>query len=232
MEDFVEFTLPWSQPPMYEAMYFLSVACSEPAADGTRRCLSCWRATSGIKRCTGCKMVFYCNVNCQKRHWKAHRSVCRSAAARARARAEQELLQLISVAREQGDTAAKHQKHACANISCNHKNAKKLCSRCKTSLYCSAACQKVHWKEHKKTCVPLEKMAGVRFVEVDLKIAGGGIEGMQTLCATVSLQVRTILHNSVFSLCEGLAVVSGFTKACCSIAHHLIILCGVLGCHI
>mmetsp|Transcript_12145 Transcript_12145/g.14126 ORF Transcript_12145/g.14126 Transcript_12145/m.14126 type:complete len:578 (+) Transcript_12145:128-1861(+) len=30
------------------------------------------------------------------------------------------------------------------------------CSRCKSVTYCSVECQKKHWKEHKKTCKPLQ----------------------------------------------------------------------------
>jgi len=28
-------------------------------------------------KCTGCKMVYYCDVNCQKKHWKQHKENCR-----------------------------------------------------------------------------------------------------------------------------------------------------------
>jgi tetratricopeptide (TPR) repeat protein len=43
----------------------------------------------------------------------------------------------------------------CANDGCG-KPGSHLCSRCRTVSYCSAACQKVHWKEgdHKQECVP------------------------------------------------------------------------------
>ena len=34
---------------------------------------------------------------------------------------------------------------------CGRAGARKKCSRCKQSYYCSATCQKAHWKaEHKK----------------------------------------------------------------------------------
>jgi len=30
----------------------------------------------------------------------------------------------------------------------------KQCGKCKKVMYCSAGCQKAHWKLHKKTCKP------------------------------------------------------------------------------
>ena len=32
----------------------------------------------GIRACTGCYRVYYCDIKCQKSHRKAHKSVCRS----------------------------------------------------------------------------------------------------------------------------------------------------------
>ena len=29
-------------------------------------------------KCSSCKSVFYCDRNCQKRHWKEHKSFCKS----------------------------------------------------------------------------------------------------------------------------------------------------------
>lgn len=37
----------------------------------------------------------------------------------------------------------------------------KVCSRCRTARYCSAACQKAHWKKtHKARCVPFNEAGG------------------------------------------------------------------------
>jgi hypothetical protein len=43
----------------------------------------------------------------------------------------------------------------CANDDCN-KPGMHLCARCRCVRYCSAACQKVHWKQggHKQACIP------------------------------------------------------------------------------
>jgi len=31
-----------------------------------------------------------------------------------------------------------------------------VCSRCKKAKYCNTDCSRTHWKEHKKTCVPVQ----------------------------------------------------------------------------
>lgn len=34
------------------------------------------RLPSDIKKCSGCKKVYYCNETCQKKHWKHHKRRC------------------------------------------------------------------------------------------------------------------------------------------------------------
>jgi hypothetical protein len=31
-----------------------------------------------LGKCSGCQSVYYCSQECQKRHWKVHKKVCRS----------------------------------------------------------------------------------------------------------------------------------------------------------
>ena len=41
-------------------------------------CAFCHSKTDNLKRCTGCKRVFYCSKTCQKQHWKEHKPECQS----------------------------------------------------------------------------------------------------------------------------------------------------------
>jgi len=41
-------------------------------------CASCHSKTENLKRCSGCKTVFYCSKTCQKNHWKEHKPDCQS----------------------------------------------------------------------------------------------------------------------------------------------------------
>ncbi|KAK7537295.1 uncharacterized protein J3D65DRAFT_677291 [Phyllosticta citribraziliensis] len=44
--------------------------------DGGDRCAGCWAKKEGLKKCMRCKQVKYCDVACQKKHWKEHKKVC------------------------------------------------------------------------------------------------------------------------------------------------------------
>ena len=60
-------------PPLisvYHALEPLCARCGKRAEGGAK-----------LKRCTACKQTFYCNVECQRRHWKSHKPLCRQAQA-------------------------------------------------------------------------------------------------------------------------------------------------------
>lgn len=40
------------------------------------QCSFCGETPPKISACSKCKEAFYCNVTCQKNHWKAHKSLC------------------------------------------------------------------------------------------------------------------------------------------------------------
>ena len=42
-----------------------------------RSCARCNEAPEKLQRCKGCKMVYYCNAECQRLHWKVHKAECR-----------------------------------------------------------------------------------------------------------------------------------------------------------
>ena len=42
------------------------------------QCAFCHSKTEDLKRCFGCKKVFYCGKQCQKRHWKEHKPHCQN----------------------------------------------------------------------------------------------------------------------------------------------------------
>jgi hypothetical protein len=109
------------------------------ARDKFRRCENCdMEISDRIQLCSGCKKVAYCNNNCQKSHWKQHKKTCTYI-----------------------QKASEHEKtRACGSCEKELSERVMLCAGCKKTAYCDATCQKVHWREHKKTCSYKKKDAG------------------------------------------------------------------------
>eukprot|EP01084_Bolivina_argentea_P224641 379810_1 len=51
---------------------------SEAKDDIVKRCSYCHNTNNKLKQCSGCKIVLYCSVNCQKDHWNLiHKKECK-----------------------------------------------------------------------------------------------------------------------------------------------------------
>lgn len=46
--------------------------------------------TAGLRRCSGCRTVRYCSMECSRAHWQEHKADCRRAQAEAADRAQQQ----------------------------------------------------------------------------------------------------------------------------------------------
>ena len=44
-------------------------------------CAACGKSGDGLKACTACKLVKYCNASCQRAHWPKHKKKCKKRAA-------------------------------------------------------------------------------------------------------------------------------------------------------
>ena len=58
-------------------MHLASLLNGEEVADDEEQ-LACEHCGNfgELKRCSRCKIVYYCSVECQRTHWKSHRSNC------------------------------------------------------------------------------------------------------------------------------------------------------------
>ena len=104
------------------------------ARDKFRRCEHCdQEIVERIQLCSGCKKVAYCDLNCQRLHWKQHKKTCSYT--------------------QKKDKKMRHCEH------CDQEIVERiqLCSGCKKVAYCDLTCQKSHWKLHKKTCSYTQK---------------------------------------------------------------------------
>ena len=66
----------------------------------TFRCFECGKRGHNLPRCQQCAQAFYCNAECQRKHWRKHRPVCRAAVAALARRAHRE--RLARAVREKG----------------------------------------------------------------------------------------------------------------------------------
>ena len=90
------------------------------------------------------------------------------------------------------DAYRQHTARPCA--SCGKRPAKKTCSRCKTSPYCDADCQRRHWPQHKKNCRPPEDSSR-KAAWVDIDTTSNFGQGFPTM--SVSLRTPTpVFHQA------------------------------------
>ena len=45
------------------------------------RCFHCGKHGHNLPKCRQCSQAYYCNADCQRKHWKKHKPVCRATVA-------------------------------------------------------------------------------------------------------------------------------------------------------
>ena len=64
------------------------------------RCFHCGKYSHNLPRCRQCAQAYYCDSDCQRKHWRKHKPVCRAAVAALARRAHRE--RLARAVREKG----------------------------------------------------------------------------------------------------------------------------------
>ena len=90
-----------------------------------KQCGYCLKSSAHLRKCSHCHSVLYCNQDCQKKHWKEHKTLC------------------CKQATEKTSSCS-----YCNTIS----NDLKRCMVCLSVQYCNKECQQKHWNEHKLHC--------------------------------------------------------------------------------
>ena len=97
-----------SQPPQREgAAEDRSIVKGEKKKSGTKtlwvtifRCFHCGKHGHKLPQCSQCSQAYYCNAECQRKHWRKHKPVCRAAVAALARHAHRE--RLARAVREKG----------------------------------------------------------------------------------------------------------------------------------
>ena len=69
------------------------------------RCFHCGKHGHNLPKCRQCSQAYYCDTDCQRKHWKKHKRVCRAAVAALARRAHRE--RLARAVREKGKDKVK-----------------------------------------------------------------------------------------------------------------------------
>ena len=71
-----------------------------------QECFQCGKRGHKLPKCTQCSQAYYCNANCQRKHWNKHKPVCRAAVAALARRATRE--RLARAVRDKGKDEVEH----------------------------------------------------------------------------------------------------------------------------
>jgi tetratricopeptide (TPR) repeat protein len=95
--------------------------------------------------CGRCQKASYCCSTCQRAHWKLHRSTCQSPCV---------TIFKANIISEGLKEEKERSVYVCANPICAKPDSALQCKRCLSASYCCGECQKVHWKQHRSSCLP------------------------------------------------------------------------------
>ena len=113
----------------------------------TGKCSYCSTPSQRLMNCSQCHSVQYCNRDCQRKHWKEHKSYCQHIIPNMKSCSEEKRSQKASTI----DYDISSQDKQCAYCFQTSQTLRQ-CSRCHVVQYCNEACQQKHWKEHKELC--------------------------------------------------------------------------------
>ena len=148
----------------------------EPSKMTQDECSLCKRKFDAMKKCARCVKAQYCGKECQRKHWKDHKAVCKpstkssapGSVTSSAASKKQNSTADPTASCTSGNThdTATHTplqplptepltmtQDECSFCKCKSDTMKK-CTRCGEAQYCRKECQREHWKDHKAICKP------------------------------------------------------------------------------
>ena len=80
------------------------------------RCFFCGKHGHNLPKCRQCSQAYYCNADCQRSHWKAHKPVCRAAVAALAHHAHRLLVARAVREKENVEEDAKEEDRLCVDL--------------------------------------------------------------------------------------------------------------------
>ena len=110
-------------------------AAANTTAPDRNLCHNCGTKSDKLKKCTRCGKTWYCGKECQIKHWKEHKTVCRPPSGQPTV-TKQPVVELPT---------------KCSNCG-KETSFLKRCGGCQLAAYCTKECQRNDWARHKITC--------------------------------------------------------------------------------
>ena len=80
------------------------------------RCFNCGKHGHNLPKCQQCAQAYYCDSDCQRKHWRKHRPVCRAAVAALARRATRERLARAVRAKGRDNVEGAEARTTCASF--------------------------------------------------------------------------------------------------------------------
>ena len=106
-----------------------------------QKCFNCGKHGHKLPKCTQCSQAFYCDSDCQRKHWKKHKPACRAAVAALARHAHRE--RLARAVREKGKDKVEGAEEDALCVICQAKPVDPVEVRLE-SWHCRSACVQRH----------------------------------------------------------------------------------------
>ena len=171
---------------------------TELQSQSHKECANCKKAQPNLKKCGACGKIQYCSKECQRVHWKEHKSNCKQSSTAP-----------TTTPTTTTPTSCAQCKKQCVCIPCS----------CGSVFYCSAECQRLDWPLHKDKCTSTH--GGVRKYSSNEAISGSissaekekqDTEGIEE--GTIKPQESSAMHGGTHSLDTEQQHMSSITEIC------------------
>lgn len=151
---------------------------------------ACGKPATGM--CSKCSAVNYCGRECQRRHWKTHKRICKGSAAEPHAETHTE-----AHPETHAETHPKTQSDPlrCRRPECD-KRGQQRCARCACVRYCSKPCQVADWARHRPECADEDAQRATHLAHLRAGQSLSTIKN-QTLVCQLVCGVEDVITNLI-----------------------------------